>query len=80
MLNFLCENVELRGASSISTKRGNSYIRLNVETANGEPYNFLCKDATVFTPDFKKGDNVSLVLEYNQTYNRLSVVQIKKVG
>lgn len=78
MLTFTTTMVELRGISNQTNKKGEVYYLVNVEEADGTPYQFYTKDKTVFPDGLRKGDIVDLVFTYRM-FNGDGILSLFKV-
>ena len=80
MLYLNAENLELRGVANKTSKTGNLYYVMNVETQDGEHHEFYCPDSNVFPNSLKKGDkiNVSFEVSYYKGNPKLTVARVEK--
>lgn len=79
----LSAKLELRGIVNKTSKQTNNvYYIVYLETEQGEPFNFFCKDASAFQEGLKKGDmvNVKFGLSYFDDKPNLNITSIRKVG
>lgn len=79
MLKLKTEELELRGVKhQVSSKTNNVYYIVYAEDLDGQPFNFLCRNAEAFPEKLDKGDLIILHLTYNR-YKSLEVEKIEKV-
>lgn len=80
MLTLKSEKMELRAINSqVSKKTKQPYYIILAEDASSEQHKFVCKDFNAMPQGLKKGDSVSLTLEYNM-FKDLVVLKVEKVG
>lgn len=74
--------LELRGIAHRTTKKGNLYYILNVESSDGTPHALYCPNADCLPAGLNKGDMISVTFEvsYFQNNERLVVKEVEKVN
>lgn len=73
---LICK-AEFRGSSARTDDKGHTYNYVNLEDVNGESAKFSC-DSSIELKNYKKGDNLNFVIDYNSKYGSLKVVDISK--
>lgn len=73
--------LELRGIANKSSRNGNQYYVLNVESADGSPHQLYCPKFEAIPQGLKKGDAISVTFEvtYFKGNERLVVFAVEKV-
>ena len=81
MLTVKSSPLELRGIANKSSRNGNQYYVLNVESADGSPHALYCPSFEALPQGLKKGDMVEIDFEvsYFKGNERLIVSSVKKV-
>lgn len=80
MLTVKSAPLELRGVANNTSKKGNVYYTLNVESSDGSPHALYCPDASALPQGLKKGDMVTVDFEvsYYRGNERLIVTKVAK--
>lgn len=63
MLTVKSAPLELRGIANKSSRNGNQYYVLNVESADGSPHALYCPKYEALPQGLKKGDMVEVTFE-----------------
>ena len=81
MLTVKSTPLELRGIANKSSRNGNVYYVLNVESADGSPHALYCPKQEALPVGLRKGDMVSVSFEvaYFKGNERLVVAKVEKV-
>ena len=81
MLTVKSSPLELRGIANKSSRNGNVYYVLNVESADGSPHALYCPNQEALPVGLRKGDMVSVSFEvaYFKGNERLVVAKVEKV-
>lgn len=81
MLIVKSHPLELRGIANKSSRNGNQYYVLNVESADGSPHALYCPKYEAIPQGLKKGDAISVTFEvtYFKGNERLVVSAVEKV-
>lgn len=80
MLKVKSNSVELRGIANSTTKKGNLFYILNVETADGTPHQLYCPSADVLPQGLKKGEEIFVTFDvrYYNGKERLVVSGVER--
>ena len=76
MLNLVAHKMEVRGLANATSKKGNLYYILRCENEEGEHFEFVARDASIFPQGLKKGDSVTLELAFNPRFKDLLLSKV----
>ena len=80
MLKVTSPPVELRGIANNTSKKGNLYYTINVETDDGSPHGLYCPSAECLPQGLKKGEmiRVTFNVSYFKGSERLIVIGVER--
>lgn len=80
MLTVKSSPLELRGIANKSSRNGNQYYLLNVESADGSPHALYCPKFEALPAGLKKGDMVCVTFEvsYFKGNERLVISHVER--
>lgn len=80
MLKVTSAPLELRGIANNTSKKGNVYYTLNVESADGTPYALYCPSAECLPQGLKKGEMILVTFDvsYYKGNERLIVSGVER--
>lgn len=81
MLKVTSAPLELRGIANNTSKKGNLYYTLNVESDDGSPHALYCPKSEALPQGLKKGEMVRVTFEvsYFKGNERLVVTAVERV-
>lgn len=81
MMTVKSSPLELRGIANNTSKKGNVYYTLNVESADGSPHALYCPNAEAFPQGLAKGNMVVVTFDvsYYKGNERLVVTKVERV-